>query len=68
MLFVAMAVQDLVARSSWRLGAGRRLCRYRKYADLQRWKVQLLTTNSSEAGGYRECVLQVAHLPFLLSP
>mmetsp|Transcript_5492 Transcript_5492/g.15734 ORF Transcript_5492/g.15734 Transcript_5492/m.15734 type:complete len:409 (+) Transcript_5492:251-1477(+) len=32
---------------------------YRKYADLQRWKVQLLTTNSSEAGGYRECVLQV---------
>eukprot|EP00887_Chlorella_sp_A99_P001353 scaffold14.g1353.t1 len=32
---------------------------YQKYADGQGWKVSLLSESTAEAGGYKECILQV---------
>ena len=32
---------------------------YQKYADTQGWKVALVSESSAEAGGYRECILQI---------
>lgn len=32
---------------------------YQKYADTQGWKVSLMSESSAEAGGYKECVLQI---------
>lgn len=32
---------------------------YQKYADSQGWKVSLLSESTAEAGGYKECILQI---------
>ncbi|PSC70498.1 Peptide chain release factor 1 [Micractinium conductrix] len=32
---------------------------YQKYADIQGWKVSLMSESTAEAGGYKECVLQI---------
>lgn len=32
---------------------------YQKYADTQSWKVALVSESQAEAGGYRECILQI---------
>eukprot|EP00890_Picochlorum_soloecismus_P006339 jgi/Picsp_1/6706/NSC_04048-R1_peptide chain release factor 1 len=32
---------------------------YQKYADSQGWKVSLMSESSAEAGGYKECILQI---------
>ena len=32
---------------------------YQKYADTQGWKVALVNESSAEAGGYKECILQI---------
>jgi peptide chain release factor 1 len=33
---------------------------YQRYAEAQGWKVALVSESSAEAGGYRECILQIA--------
>lgn len=35
---------------------------YQKYADSQGWKVSLVNESTAEAGGYKECILQVGLL------
>jgi len=32
---------------------------YQKYADGQGWRVSLMSESSAEAGGYKECILQI---------
>lgn len=32
---------------------------YQKYADTQGWKVSLMSESTAEAGGYKECILQI---------
>lgn len=33
---------------------------YQRYADTQGWKVSLINESQAEAGGYKECILQIA--------
>ena len=39
--------------------------RYRRFADLQGWKVDRVSENEAEGGGYKECILQAPPPPLL---
>lgn len=39
---------------------------YQKYADSQGWKVSLMSESSAEAGGYKECILQITGERYVL--
>lgn len=42
---------------------GSRGHRYRRFADLQGWKVDRVSENEAESGGYKECILQAPPPP-----